>query len=350
MSWQFKSILTVLVVFICVSVVSFSIELSLGHGKKATGHEGLTTVAHQQLPGVTWNDDIHPIFIKNNCHTCHTRGDEDTVEGLTEFALGLIAPDNPGNSYFSFHELVYTEGVPRKIEGEGLRDGQCCWPYGSSPTQQRRIWLGNPGNSALLRKLERDYYTLNRPPRYLEEGLRLTWGIPMPMWENSSEPTTDKKDASVKKQVHSAMHSPSLINEIKLRFKLLVGRGKSDIATLPPPIPAKDRGLIREWINNAVQLRTDKTTLSIQFLTKSKQGIAGLGIKLFGDVITHEQKDIQDFFELTTNSKGFVTYIFPKDSVVSRNWSIVFEERHDIFDSRKLTIIPDKSNQFVFTL
>ena len=123
------------------------------------------------LPGVTWADDIHPIFVRNKCGNCHTRGNEIVVDVLKEFALGLIDPEDLKNPFYSYHELVYAEGPPQIQEGETLRDGQCCWPKDYPQHKQRRIWLGHAERSVLLRKLERDYYDWDKPPRFLEEGL-----------------------------------------------------------------------------------------------------------------------------------------------------------------------------------
>jgi hypothetical protein len=70
------------------------------------------------LPGVTWADDIHPIFVRNKCGNCHTRGNEIIVDILKEFALGLIDPKDPKNPFYSYHELVYAEGPPQIQEGK----------------------------------------------------------------------------------------------------------------------------------------------------------------------------------------------------------------------------------------
>ena len=94
------------------------------------------------LPGITWADDIHPIFIRNKCGNCHTRGQEDVVEGLNQFSLGIIDLEDTVNPYFSYRELVYIQGAPLIMDGETLRDGQCCWPKGFPADRQRRIWLG----------------------------------------------------------------------------------------------------------------------------------------------------------------------------------------------------------------
>jgi hypothetical protein len=118
-----------------------------------------------ELPGITWADDIHPIFVRNKCGHCHTRGKEVIAEGFEELALGIIDPEDENNAYYSYHELVYTEGPPQIQDGESLRDGQCCWPRDYPQEQQRRIWIGSPEQSVLMHKLEHDYYDRDRPPQ-----------------------------------------------------------------------------------------------------------------------------------------------------------------------------------------
>ena len=290
-------------------------------------------VAADLLPGVTWGDDIHPIFIRNKCYNCHSRGKEDLVEGLVEFALGMVDENDPGNPYYSFHELVYTEGPPNIIEGEVLRDGQCCWPRGFKNDQQRRIWLGHPERSVLLRKLERDYYDWNKPPRYLEEGLRLSWGLPMPMWK-----IEDKESA------HESTHTPSLWKEIVLRAGLLLGCGQDKLFVLEEPVPAADRALIREWINNTVQLRSEGTAIRIRLTSGKGRPAIAKEIRLVGNFIAPSQPKIQETFIIETDDRGEALLTFPVGSVVSLNWHVGRMAGHDNYQYQAITIVPGEIN------
>ena len=71
----------------------------------------------------------------------------------------------------------------------------------------------------------------------MEEGLRLKWGLPMPMWKDSLETkeinSSGDRHENDKGNGHS--HSPSLWKEFVLRVKLLVGRGKEELSRIPEP-------------------------------------------------------------------------------------------------------------------
>ncbi len=207
-------------------------------------------VSEGRLPGVTWQDDIHPLFFRNGCGACHSRGREATVEGLKAFALGLIDPKKPEDPYHSYHELVYAEGPGQIREGEILRDGQCCWPRNYPPHQQRRIWVGHAERSVIMRKLDRDYYDWNNPPRFLEEGLGLLWGLPMPWYHAPGE--------------HQLMENHeyerrSFFRRALLHLWLWLGRSRERLHAPPPRIPVRDRDLLRYWINHALQVMDEDT-------------------------------------------------------------------------------------------
>ena len=321
------------ILFLLLILVGFLFPgMAFSHGNEDMSQLMPSAVSANLLPGVTWTDDIHPIFIRNKCYNCHTRGKEDSVEGLSEFSLGLVDDKDPGNSYYSFHELVYTEGPPNIIDGEVLRDGQCCWPSGFSPDQQRRIWLGHPERSALLHKLDRDYYDWNKPPRYLEEGLRLSWGLPMPMWK-----IEDKDNA------HESF-TPSLWKEIVLRGMLLIGRGQDKIKVLENPIPASDRALIREWINNNVQLRTEGTAINIKLATEKGQPIAKREINLVGNFVLPSHTKIRETYIIKTDGRGLASLKLPVGSVVSLTWYIGIMAEHEEYRYQAINIVPGEIN------
>jgi hypothetical protein len=310
-----------------------------------------STVPANLLPGVTWADDIHPIFIRNKCHNCHTRGKEDLVEGFLKFALGIVDANDPGNPYYSFHELVYTDGPPNIIEGEVLRDGQCCWPRGFRSDQQRRIWLGHPERSVLIRKLDRDYYDWNRPPRYLEEGLRLTWGLPMPLWtdEDEGNDRTTHENAGAEGHGHESTHTPSLWEEIILRAMLLVGRRQDKLSVLKEPVPAADRDLIREWINNTVQLRAGGTAIRIRLASGKDRPAAGKEISLVGNFVVPAPPKIQETFIIKTDDRGEVLLKFPVGSVVSLTWHVGILIEHGNVQYQAINIVPGEINDLTIS-
>ncbi len=62
-----------------------------------------------------------------------SRGYGIIADVLKEFALDMIDPEDPGNPYYSYHELVYAKGPPHIQEGQIPRDRQCCWPKDYPP-------------------------------------------------------------------------------------------------------------------------------------------------------------------------------------------------------------------------
>ncbi|MEN8135475.1 MAG: hypothetical protein ABFS18_08070 [Thermodesulfobacteriota bacterium] len=308
-----------------------------------------STVPANMLPGVTWADDIHPIFIRNKCHNCHTRGKEDLVEGFLKFALGIVDANDPGNPYYSFHELVYTEGPPNIIEGEDLRDGQCCWPRDFKSDQQRRIWLGHPERSVLMRKLDRDYYDWNKPPRYLEEGLRLTWGLPMPLWtdEDKENEQTTQENTDDKSHGHESTHTPSLWREIILRVMLLFDQGQDKLNVLEKPVPAVDRALLREWINNTVQLRTGGTAINIKLTSEKGRTTTGKKISLIGNFVVPSHTKIQETFIVETDDGGIASLKFPVGSVVSLAWYAGILDEHENYHYQAINITPGEINDLI---
>lgn len=282
-------------------------------------------IASGSLPGITWIDDIHPIFVRNGCRNCHTRGQEDVVEGLTEFALGMIDPNDASNPFYSYHELVYRKGKPYKITGETLRDGQCCWPKGFPADQQRRIWLGYPERSALLRKLGRDYYDWNKPPRFLGEGLRLQWGLPMSLWQEKNDHSTS--DASAVMEHHHGAHeesfySISLPGQMAFRASLWFGMGHDKLMALPPRIPTQDLVILRYWIANTLQLQNGETGINVRVVNQENLAVAGEEIILVGNYNIPDQQEIKESFTIRMDENGQAMLSFKSGSVISKFWYI----------------------------
>lgn len=282
-----------------------------------------------KLPGITWTDDIHPIFVRNKCGDCHTRGQEDSVEGLTEFALGMIDPDDAFNPFYSYHELVYREGKPYKITGETLRDGQCCWPKGFPADQQRRIWLGHPERSALLRKLERNYYDWNKPPRFLGEGLRLQWGLPMPLWQEKNDHS--KNDAPAVPDDHhggqqgtheESVYSISLPGRMAFRASLWFGMEHDKLMALPPRIPAQDIVMLRYWIANTIHLQNGESGINVRVVNQENLAVAGEEIIMVGNYKPPDQQEIKESFTMKTDEAGQASLSFKAASVVSKLWYV----------------------------
>jgi hypothetical protein len=271
------------------------------------------------LPGVTWVDDIHPIFVRNVCVFCHTRGREAVAEGLERFALGLVDPRDENNAYYSYHELVYAEGPPHMMRGETLRDGQCCWPRGHPPSEQRRIWTGHAERSALVRKLDRDYYDWRGPPRYFEEALRLDWGLPMPMYFKQRHEGVP--------EVHTERFEIRPWPErIVFRLSLWMGGGRDKLRQWPPMIPGRDRELIRYWINNSMQLREEGTGIEVLVTGPSGEPVKGAVVYLVGNYNSPERLEVSDELALRTDQEGKAVLRLPALSVVSSYWYAAAEK------------------------
>jgi hypothetical protein len=265
------------------------------------------------LPGITWQDDIHPIFLRNGCVACHSRGGEARVEGLTAFALGLIDPKEPENPDYSYHELVYADGPAQIREGESLRDGQCCWPRNYSPDQQRRIWIGHAERSTIMHKLDRDYYDWNNPPRFLEEGLRLLWGLPMPWYYSEAEHN------------HAGSHEikrRSFFSRVLLHLSLWMGGNRDKLHALPSGIPVRDRDLLRYWINHALQVMEEGTGIKVQVLDPGEKPAKDAVMHFVGNFNHSTRQHVSDQIDLKTDQEGRAYLSFPKYAVISSFWSV----------------------------
>jgi len=294
------------------------------------------------LPGVTWADDIHPIFIRNKCGNCHTRGDEIVVDVLEEFGLGMIDPKNPGNPYYSYHELVYAEGPPQIQEGETLRDGQCCWPKDYPTHKQRRIWLGHAERSATVRKLERDYYDWDKPPRFLEEGLGLLWGPPMPWYEHH-------RGAESEREVHK-LKVRSFLERALLYLSLWFGKSQSELHELPPRIPARDRDLLRYWINHALQVMDEGTAILVQVRDPKRKPVKDAVVHFVGNFNHGQRQQVSDPIRLKTGQEGKALLSFPRYSVITAFWFVAAERDGLMAEYQPITVRSGEISKIEFKL
>ncbi len=285
------------------------------------------------LPGVTWADDIHPIFTRNVCRNCHLRGNVLYVDELGEFALGLVDPLDYANPYYSYHELVYAEGAPQAMEDEPLRDGQCCWPYGYPAHKQRRIWVGRSERSALVHKVERDYYDWDMPPRFLEEGLRFRWGLPMP-WV---------KPEAAEGGLNEPLKVRGFLTQAFLYVKAWLGL--MEPTRLKPAIPAHDRALIRHWIDHAVQLRTGGTAIEALALDRRADPVEGAKVTFVGNFNNQDRREVTDTVHIETGADGAASISFPELSVITSFWFIKAEKDGRESGYVPVTIVPGETQR-----
>ncbi|MEF9476341.1 MAG: hypothetical protein L0958_06645 [Candidatus Mariimomonas ferrooxydans] len=299
------------------------------------------------LPGITWTDDIHPIFVRNKCGHCHTRGKEAIAEGFEELALGIIDPDDESNDFYSYHELVYAEGPPEVQEGETLRDGQCCWPRNHPPENQRRIWIGHPGRSVLMRKLEHDYYDSDRPPRFFEEGLQLKWGLPMPMYRKGEE---DHGDYGSGGQGQRQYDIRPFYRRIFLNLSLWLGGSRDELHQWPAKIHKSDRMMLRYWISDVVQLMNEGTGIRVQVRNEKDYPAENAKVTLVGNYNNAVKREVNDKIVIITDSGGTAALSFPKFSVIKSTWFAGAEKDGITTKYFPLTVKPDTINQIVVTL
>ena len=276
--------------------------------------------------------------MRNRCGECHTRTNEASVENLSEFALGLINPDDPSDPYYSYHELVYAEGPPQIQEDETLRDGQCCWPRKYSPEQQRRIWIGHAERSVIMRKLEGDYFDWNNPPRFLEEGLKLLWGIPMPMFHIKE------------KGPGHAYNVRSFFSEMLFNISLWFGKNSDKLYELPPRIPEKDRALLRHWINNMEHIKTDDTGIEVYVVDQKGKPKKDTLVHLIGNMNSQEHTRVMDEIRMKTDTQGKASLHFPKWSVISSFWFVSVKSEGKVPKYNYLKVMPGKINRLKIIL
>ena len=280
-------------------------------------------LSYGSLPGVTWADDIHPIFVRNKCGHCHTRGKEAIAEGFEELALGIVDPEDENNDYYSYHELVYAEGLPQIQDGESLRDGQCCWPRKYSPENQRRIWIGHPEKSVLMRKLDRDYFDWDRPPRFFEEGLKLKWGSPMPMYREGEAGHEDHGSEGNGQRQYDIR---PFYERIFLNLSLWIGGSRDELRQWPEQISESDRTLLRYWINNTVQLMEEGTGIEVEVINEIGEPVNNAKVRLAGNYNSVRRKEVADLIELMSDSEGKVILSFPESSVITSTWFVAAEK------------------------
>ena len=309
------------------------------------------------LPGVTWVDDIHPIFVRNECKECHTKGKEAVAEGFEQFQLTLVDPEDHGNAYYSYHELVYAEGPPVIQERESLRDGQCCWPRGAPPRHQRRIWVGHPERSALVRKLDRDYYDWREPPRFFEEGIALRWGLPMPMYhEDETRKETGRPDSERAHEHQGNDHEHETEGQghryplrpvherLFLHLSLWLGMNRDALHRWPDKIDVVDRALIRYWIANAIQLKGPGTGIEVKVVDGQDRPVTGRRVHLVGNFNSPQRQQVKDRLVRRTDANGRVKVTFPPYSVVSGIWHIAVA-RPQATDYRRITLREGKTER-----
>ena len=258
----------------------------------------------------------------------------------------MIFCDND-NAYYSYHELVYAEGPPQIQNGETLRDGQCCWPRNYPAEQQRRIWIGHAERSVLVRKLEHDYYDWEKPPRFFEEGLKLKWGPPMPMFK---EGEGGHEDHGPEGEGQRQYDIRPFYKRMFLNLSLWLGGNEEELRQWPQKIPDKDRLILRYWINNTVQFIDEGTGIEVYVINSNDNPVKNAVVKLIGNYNSPDRKEVSDQIIINTGDTGKASLSFLKYSVITTAWFITSEKDGIRTGYKPLIIKHGKVNQITLKL
>ncbi len=155
---------------------------------------------------------------------------------------------------------------------------------------QRRIWVGRPERSALVRKLKRDYYDWRRPPRFFEEAVPERYEI-RPWYER-----------------------------LWLNLRLWLGTAQEELRSWPPRIPEKDRAMLRYWVAHSLQTRGPGTAITVLVQTPQGQPLGGAIVELVGNYTSAQRQQVQDIIRLKTGPDGRATLESEPYSVLSTLW------------------------------
>ena len=123
---------------------------------------------------------------------------------------------------------------------------------------------------------------------------------------------------------------------------------RDKIKILEDPIPAPDRALIREWINNTVQLRTKGTAINIKLASEKGRATVGKEISLIGNLVVPSHTEIQETFKIKTDDKGLASLELPAGSVVSLTWNVgILSSEHDDYQYQSINITPGEITELV---
>ncbi len=213
---------------------------------------------------------------------------------------------------------MYADGLPQIQEGETLRDGQCCWPRNFPPDQQRRIWVSHSERSAIMHKLDRDYFDWRRHPRFFEEGIELLWGLPMPMYHI-------RKDHENHEPEYYEIRP--FYKRIFLHLSLWLGGRREELHAWPLRIPAKDRDLLRYWINHTIQVKEERTGIEVQVLDSKGEPVQNALVHLIGNYNSPTRQEVTDQIDIETDENGKALLSFPTYSVITSFWYAAAEKQ-----------------------
>ncbi|MBW1998777.1 MAG: hypothetical protein JRJ29_12530 [Deltaproteobacteria bacterium] len=114
-------------------------------------------------------------------------------------------------------------------------------------------------------------------------------------------------------------------SRVFFNLSLWIGLNRGKLHALPPRIPEKDRGLIRYWINHALQLTEEGTALTVRVVDREGRPVSNSRVYFVGNFTGPEREQVNDILELKANGDGRVSLRFPKWSVVSSLWFVSAE-------------------------
>ena len=133
---------------------------------------------------------------------------------------------------------------------------------------------------------------------------------------------------------HRVAESEGEIHRLKTRFfleKILLylslwfGKGQDEVRELPPRIPARDRNVLRYWINHAIQVLEDGTGIDVQVRDKRGKPVMGAPVHFVGNLNHNTRQKVSDQVRVKTDRHGKAFLPFPKYSAITAFWFVAAE-------------------------
>jgi hypothetical protein len=193
-----------------------------------------------------------------------------------------------------------------------------------------------------VRKLERDYFDWDKPPRFLEEGLGLLWGLPMSWYEHHY-------GAESEREIHR-LKTRSFLEKVLLYLCLWFGEGQDELHELPLRIPLRDRDVLRYWINHAIQVMEDGTGIDVQVRDTRKKPVREAAFHFVGNFNHQTRQQVSDQVRVKTDRHGKALLSFPKYSVITAFWFVAAERTGLRTEYQSMTVKAGEMSKIKLTL
>jgi hypothetical protein len=133
-------------------------------------------------------------------------------------------------------------------------------------------------------------------------------------------------------------------------LSLWLGGSRDELHQWPPGIPKSERMLLRYWIDNAVQLMEEGTSIEVQTTGPDGKAVNDSAVRLTGNYNSIERKEVVDQLDIKTDTDGKAYLSFPKYSVITSTWFISAEKDGIKSDDQPLHIVSGRVNKIVLML